>query len=366
MLNPKLNKKVKSLQFNKNLVLFSFFIIFLLFLNINLASSEKDDPCELSVSLVNQDPYPATPNNYVNLLFQVNGVDNSECKGARFDLNLEYPFSIDDGTTLKILNSTTYNKDGYKTVWNIPYTLRIDKDALDGIKELEVRYAPLSWSSNSYISKKINISIQNYQTAFDAVIQESTSSGVSIALANIGKYTANAVIVKIPEQDYFSVSSTNGQMVGNLDAGDYTIVSFSISPKYPTNQDLRNENTNKSFNNSRNISHTSKNLSIDVYYTDNLGVRRTVRLGLPLVLQSSTNSTILNIQNFQRKKQSSNSLIWIILSIALVISAVLILIKKFPNSSKKIKEKLNFLSKKKENKKENQIPDWIKNYKEKK
>ena len=75
----------------------------------------------------------------------------------------------------------------------------------------------------------MDIDVADAQTNFDLVVQDSTSSEVSLAIANVGKNTANSMIVRIPEQNGFRVTGTNGQMVGNLDSGDYTIASFSLA-----------------------------------------------------------------------------------------------------------------------------------------
>jgi hypothetical protein len=337
----------------KQFVYFSLFLLFILTFVIQspfIKSASESDRCNLDVSLVNQDPYPATPDDYLNVLLQVTGVGTTNCGGARVSLDLSYPFSMDSDNNLQVLQANTYNKDGFKDVWNIPYKLRVDKNALEGNSQLTVKYAPGNWDSNAYLTKKFNISIKNYQTNFDAVIQDFSSNQVSIALANTGKYTANAVVVRIPQQENYVVSSSDGQMVGNLDSGDYTLVSFSLIPK--------NQIQNRTQPN------TKKDLLIQVYYTDNLGERRIVNMTLPMNMQSftSSNLTSSNLTRYTAQKKSSFPWFWLILVVVLV---VIIFYKKFPKQSKEFLEKLKGKKLKKENQK-SQIPDWIKNSKEKK
>jgi len=353
-------KEIKNMKRNENYFVFLFVFLFLFLIHSFFISAASSDTCNLNVSLVNQDPYPATPNDYLKVLLQVTGVDTSACNGARVSLDLSYPFSMDSGTSLQVLKANTYNQDGFSEVWNIPYTLRVDKDALDGDSQLTVRYAPGNWDSNTYLTKKFNISINNYQTNFDAVVQDFTSSEVSIALANIGKYTANAVVVRVPEQQDYTVSSSDGQMVGNLDSGDYTLVSFSLSPK----QNLNNRNFSKNSTFTPNEMNQKKDLLIQVYYTDNIGERRIVNMTLPLSMQSSnfSNTTNSNFTRYSTQKKSSFPWIWIGLVTVLVL---IILYKKFPKQVKGFLEKLKGKNSKKENQK-SQIPDWIKNAKEKK
>ena len=57
-----------------------------------------------------------------------------------------------------------------------------------------------------------------------------------------------------PEQESFRVMEVSANVMGNLDAGDYTLVSFQIIP-------IGRE----------------KNLVVEISYTDTLGIRRTIQ-----------------------------------------------------------------------------------------
>jgi len=46
---------------------------------------------------------------------------------------------------------------------------------------------------------------------------------------NTGANTASSVVVSIPQQPSYSTSGTSSTSVGNLDAGDYTLASFSLT-----------------------------------------------------------------------------------------------------------------------------------------
>ena len=221
--------------------------------------------CNLNVSLVNQDPNPAIPGGYVDVLFQVNGVENVDCDGARFQLIPYYPLSL-DYQDIKILDGSTWTPSS-NNVWNIPYSLRVDKDAFDGNAELDVHYSPNNLNSDLFSIKKFSIPIKDTRTDFDAVIQATTTSEVTIAIANIGKYPANSI--RIPEQENFQVIGTDGQMVGNLESGDYTIVSFSILPRNQEKQLLK----------------------FDIYYTDAIGERRILNKELLLSITNTSDSS---------------------------------------------------------------------------
>src|SRR6056297_446729 len=81
-------------EMEKRNMIFMFVAVFLLVFTTLPVSSQQSTACNLNVSLINQDPYPVLPGNYVEVVFQVSGVDNTDCKGAKFELLEDYPFSL--------------------------------------------------------------------------------------------------------------------------------------------------------------------------------------------------------------------------------------------------------------------------------
>lgn len=252
-----------------------------------LVSAMGDAACSPSVTLLNQGPYPGMPDSYVKLVLMVTGVSGSNCeKGAWVKLIPSYPFSLDGEEALRTLESSTFIAN-QNSNWMVPYRLRVDKDALEGDYDIEVHFGAngISSPTGSYHVKFFNASIDDSRTKFDALVQEVSSSDVTIALANAGKNVANSVVVRIPEQEDFRVTGTDGQMVGNLASGDYTVVGFSIAPKGQMNRNM----TGQDFQQIQ--TQEMKNLKIDIYYTDSLGERRVVNTELPLDMMGSMNMT---------------------------------------------------------------------------
>lgn len=335
-----------------------FLFVFLAVFMLNTASADATTTCNLQISLINQDPNPAIPGDYVDVLFQVSGVDNSDCQGAMFELIPSYPFSLDE-PGLRTLNGNTWVAN-YKTEWNIPYKLRVDKAALDGDTDLEVHYAPGYYNPGYSLTKYFNITIKDSRTNFDAVIQEISGADISIALANTGKYAANSVVVRIPEQESFKAVGTNGQMVGNLESGDYTIVSFSLS-----------QTSSRNFQNMTNYSRTGSsyqtNLKFDIYYTDNLGERRIVNMQLPLNLNTNVSMAgIAGQAGFRTSSASSNGgNNWtLIITLVLLAGIAFFVYKRYPlffkelyhNSVNRFK---NVFGRSKPQDYNKNVPDWV-------
>nr|MBA4405629.1 hypothetical protein [Nanoarchaeum sp.] len=332
---------------NKN----NFILLVVVFFVLSSVSASSEPllsgECSLSISMINQEPYPAIPGEYVDVVFQVSGVASNQCDGALFELIQSYPFSLDDDNGLRILDDSTYIKD-YDSDWMIAYKIRVDEDALDGTSTLKIHYTPGTSNLDSYVEKTFDIEIEDSRTSFDAVIQETTASETAIAIANIGKYTANSVVVRIPEQDYFKATSTSGQMVGNLEAGDYTVVNFALT-KLPS----KDQETS---------------LKFDIYYTDGLGLRRTVNMEIPMGSESNSlpNNISVDYQEFGGRnmpRTNSNNTYLTLAIIILGLGLVFLLYKKKRKKIKNIFKKFKRNSNTNQNENLNE-PTWVKHQKE--
>jgi hypothetical protein len=100
--------------------------------------------------------------------------------------------------------------------------------------------------------------VDNIATDFDLALQDVTKDGVSLALSNIGKNTANSITVSLEDQKDFVVVGPSSSIVGNLNAGDYTILNLFVEPK---NVSVIGDNLN---------------LKVKIQYTDTGGNRREI------------------------------------------------------------------------------------------
>ena len=222
---------------------------------INTASGVVfTDVSYLQINLVNQDPSSADPGSYVDLLFKVENIGTNSVENVTLELLPKYPFSLDPNVdAVKELGTINGLQRG-SNAFLVRYKLKVDKDAVNGDNEIKLKYSEGDGSSYSIV--KFNVSVSNPRTDFDVVAQDSTT----LAIANIGANTASSVIVRIPEQQNFRVNGTSATIIGNLNAGDYTLVTFQLFS-------MR----------SSNISSGGNNLTVEISYTDTLGIRRTIQ-----------------------------------------------------------------------------------------
>jgi hypothetical protein len=121
----------------------------------------------------------------------------------------------------------------------------------------------------------------------------------------------------VPKQEGFTTSGAIANIVGNLDSGDYTLVTFDISKSIS-----REPGSNVT------IVSQDDTITIEISYTDTLGIRRTVdkevyySFGGPSMMNTSSLAG-----NFaQRSSGSSNGLLYIVIGVA-GIAAVVAVIK---------------------------------------
>lgn len=212
--------------------------------------------CNLAVSLVNQDPYPAVQGDSVKLLFQVEGVQNVDCNGATFKVVPGYSFSLQPGDNgLRTLSGSTYVQN-YQNYWTVPVTLNVNPAALDGNANLDVYYKPGVSSGNDtsgFLSQRFNVSIQDSHANFEVYVNnyDPATRTITFQILNTAKFSVSALTLTIPEQNKILVKGPNTNIVGDLDANEYTTADFEATP-------------------------SNGNISMEITYTDPAGVRRSI------------------------------------------------------------------------------------------
>ena len=197
-------------------------VLLLLVFSLALVSA---DVCDLSVSLLNQDPYPAVPGDYVKLVFQVEGLESPDCSDITFNLLEDYPIEFnpgEDGT--RIFSKVDYIKD-YESNLLIPYEVRVDEDALDGANPIE---ANIQNTGDAPLSKTFNIEIDDVRADFEVYVKNYNyqTHELELEILNIAESDVEALTVEIPKQEGINVKGPNRVVVGDLDSNEYTSADF--------------------------------------------------------------------------------------------------------------------------------------------
>jgi len=204
--------------------------------------------CDMAISLINQDPYPAIPGEYVKLVFELSGVGSPNCQGSVFEIAPEYPFSSDPGQLLAVDVNEISFINNYKQTVLVPYKLRVDKDAVDGDANVKTKLTIGSSDTSKYSFDNFNVSVKNVRAEFEVILNDYsyTTNNFVVGIINVGKNDAESLIVTIPEQENIKVIGASEKVIGSLASNDDTTVSFSAIPKAgPINVELSyNDKTN--------------------------------------------------------------------------------------------------------------------------
>lgn len=174
----------------------------------------------LNVNKAKIDPGKETPLN-----FTVANVGNSPLQ------NLVFSWSESAGTILPVYSDDTkyVSKLDVGESVVLQYTIVADVNADSGLYPLDLSLEyETSEGTTHTMETKVGVLIGG-ETDFDVTFSESSAGQTSLSVANTGNNPALSVTVRIPDQESFRVSGSTSSIIGNLDKGDYTIVSFQIS-----------------------------------------------------------------------------------------------------------------------------------------
>lgn len=261
-------------------------VVFGFFLSLVLISFAVAQVCDLDATFVNQDPYPAVPGDYVKLVFQLEGVENSRCGEVSFTLLEQYPISFDpDENPTVVVQGGTFTKD-HSSFLMVPYKVRVDENALDGDNPLEVVFLNTGESPSSQ-SKQFDLYIEDVRVDFEIYVKDYDviSKIATFEVLNIAESDIEALTLEIPDQEGVIVKGPSRNIVGDLDSSEYTTADFEMSA-------------------------SEGDIEMIVYYTDEAGVRR------------STSETVsFDPTDFEGRSSDAEGSIWPRLIILLVIVA---------------------------------------------
>ncbi len=224
-------------------------VVIALILCLGLFSLVSAYPCNLEVSMINQDPYPAIPGEYVKVVFQIDGIENPDCGDISFRVKEAFPVSLDPDVTNPIkIKAGTYQRD-YSSFYIAAYKVRLSEDALEGDNPIEVAY---STKSSAEILKEFQIHVEDARADFEIYIKDYdyTTQVLTFEILNIADVDVEALTIEIPKQEGIQIKGPNRVVVGDLDSNEYTTAEFEAT-------DLQ-----------------EGDIKLDIIYTDTINVRR--------------------------------------------------------------------------------------------
>lgn len=226
-------------------------LITLIFLGMFVLPLVSAAGCNLDVSMINQDPYPAIPGDYVKVVFQIDGIQSTDCGTVTFRVKESFPISLDPNVTNeKTINSGTYTQGGYSSFFLAPYKLRVSEDAIEGDNPIEVAF---SSKNGAEILKEFNLYVQDSHADFELYVKnyDPLTRTLTFEILNIEDVDVEALTLEIPKQDNISVKGANKKVLGDLDSNEYTTADFEATVN-------------------------DGSVDIKIIYTDSINVRREI------------------------------------------------------------------------------------------
>lgn len=205
--------------------------------------------CDLNPILLSQDPYPAVPGESVKVVFQVDGLTNSDCGYVNITLKEAFPFRVDEGYNPTFnVKSGIYVSD-FSSFLLIPYKIIVDKDALEGENLLDLDIT----ASSGTITHSFDIEVVDSRTDFEVSVKnyDKNTQIITFEILNSGEHDIEALTIDVPKQDTLSIKGSSRNIIGSLDSNDDTTFSFEGSP-------------------------SSGDIGLIITYTDAIDERRTV------------------------------------------------------------------------------------------
>lgn len=189
------------------------------------------DSCNLEVSLINQDPYPAIPGEYVEVVFQIDGLANVNCDSVEFELLEKYPISFDPGVERKVFAESGIFQKDYSSFLLAPYKVRVDSNALEGKNPIEVQFQ--YGAGTGFETAQFDLDVEDTRVDFEVYVKDYDPSTGNLVLEvlNIAEGDIEALTIEIPKQENIEIKGSKANIVGDLDSNEYTTADFEAIPQ---------------------------------------------------------------------------------------------------------------------------------------
>ncbi len=166
------------------------------------------------------------PGQETELNFEIKNVGGSTLRDLEFSWTSEdkviLPVGSDNRKFIDVLEAGQSIK--------IPYKVVADTSANSGLYQvdLNLEYTNVLTGGNDVVTTFAGLVIGG-ETDFVLSYSSDAGNEISFAIANIGNNPAYSVIVEAESQGPLKFIGSNVQMIGNLNDGDYTVVSYTYS-----------------------------------------------------------------------------------------------------------------------------------------
>ncbi|MEM3374475.1 MAG: hypothetical protein QXE31_04605 [Candidatus Woesearchaeota archaeon] len=177
----------------------TFFLIFVI--AFNLVNAQKVPA--INITLLNQEPDPVSPGNYVELRFKIfNNRADTEANNFQVMLDPKYPFSLDPNEEAVKNLGTLLGYGNSRNVQIVKYKVRVDEKAVEGKNPIILKYKHdnLDWFSQEFYvdvqTKDANLAIISVETNPEK-IKPGQEAVVNVKIKNMATTPIKDITLKL-------------------------------------------------------------------------------------------------------------------------------------------------------------------------
>ncbi len=202
----------------------------------------------LRITLVNQDPDPAQPGDYVDVRFRIDNIGNKPAENVTLTILPESPLSVSFNEQIKNIGGLGGFQTGSDAII-VKFQLQVDDTARQGNGQVRIKYT-VSPTAPEITTSSFNVSIKPSEATvmlnsviFDpAIISPGQASDVAVTIQNIAKLSVRDVRVLLDTSSttlpLASVESSNEKVIESLAAGQQTTLKFKMMAQPGATPDL--------------------------------------------------------------------------------------------------------------------------------
>jgi len=207
----------------------------ILMLNISLVQAALKDAVAISISLVNQDPDPASAGNTVELRLAVANMGGRASDNLMVEIVPDYPFELLSGQSAVQNIGSMQGYQGYygdNTTKIVKFNIKINKDATAGSYELKVRYYE---EGKAWTEKSLSVDVSSSESAEVIYINRTVlvpgkEDVVEFTINNVGSAPLRELTFSWENADdtILPVGSDNTRYIKYIDVGDSAKLQYRV------------------------------------------------------------------------------------------------------------------------------------------
>jgi hypothetical protein len=233
------------------------------------------------VNMINQQPDPVEPGDYVELRFKIENEGPDTFEGATFEIIPEYPFSLDPNEEATRYIGDLKGRAVNENAIVIKYKVRVAEDAVEGDTPIKLRYLSsaeewreeIRWSETDEFLVKVETpdSVLNVEsiTTVPENIKPGQPAQVIINLENLADSVLRSITAKlnIDGTDFSVIGSSNEKTLKSLDGSASEEIEFGIVANYDIESKVHKINLELAYEDA-NGNEFEKNLTIGLQVFD--------------------------------------------------------------------------------------------------